>query len=117
MIDLQNYLIDQGATGLSGWTLQRANDVSSNGTHVVGSGINPLGFTEAWLAILPPLSPTCPADLNSDGVVDLADLSVCLGDFGCAQPGDPVCPGDIDGDGDTDLADLTLLLANFGVAC
>ena len=61
------------------------------------------------------LAPPCPADLNGDGSVDLADLGILLADFGCQAPGP--CPGDIDGDGDTDLADLGILLSNFGQAC
>jgi choice-of-anchor B domain-containing protein len=57
----------------------------------------------------------CPADLNNDGLIDLADLGILLADFGCVAPGP--CPGDIDGDGDTDLADLGILLSEFGNAC
>ena len=57
----------------------------------------------------------CPADLNNDGVIDLADLGILLADFGCTAPGP--CPGDIDNDGDTDLADLGILLSEFGNTC
>ena len=58
----------------------------------------------------------CPADLNNDGVINLADLGILLADFGCtAGPGN--CPGDVDGDGDTDLADLGILLSEFGNPC
>jgi hypothetical protein len=53
----------------------------------------------------------CPADLNGDGVVDLADLGILLGDWGCVGAN---CVGDINGDGVTDLADLGILLADFG---
>jgi len=49
------------------------------------------------------------ADLNGDGVVDLADLQILLASF----EGDAA--GDIDGDGDTDLTDLALLLAVPGL--
>ena len=59
--------------------------------------------------------PPCPADLNNDGVVDLADLGILLSDFGCTPPA--TCPGDIDNDGDTDLADLGILLSAFGQTC
>ena len=59
--------------------------------------------------------PSCPGDLNGDGVVDLADLGILLADFGCVAPGP--CPGDVDGDGDTDLADLGILLSEFGNTC
>jgi hypothetical protein len=58
--------------------------------------------------------PPCRADLNNDGVVDLADLGILLADFGCTAPGP--CVADINGDGATDLADLGILLADFGCA-
>jgi len=49
-----------------------------------------------------------PADLNGDGVVNAADLSILLGGWG--QPG----PTDIDGDGTTNAADLSVLLGSWG---
>ena len=55
----------------------------------------------------------CPGDLDRNGDVDLDDLAVLLGDFGCTAG----CAGDVDGDGDSDLTDLSLLLANFGTTC
>jgi len=33
---------------LAGWTLQRATGISGDGMIIVGTGINPLGRTEAW---------------------------------------------------------------------
>ncbi len=56
----------------------------------------------------------CLSDLNSDGTVNLTDLTRLLGDFG--NPG-PEAPGDADGDGDTDLTDLAALIAAFGTQC
>ncbi|MBI5865326.1 MAG: DUF1028 domain-containing protein [Planctomycetes bacterium] len=47
------------------------------------------------------------ADLNADGVVDLADLAILLASFGTSGG------GDVDGDGDTDIQDLAVLLSNF----
>ncbi len=47
------------------------------------------------------------ADLNGDGTVDLADLSILLSSFGNGPD------GDIDGDGHTDLADLSRLLQSL----
>jgi hypothetical protein len=55
---------------------------------------------------------TLPGDLDGDGDVDLVDLSVLLGDYGCTGGN---CAGDVDGDGDTDLHDLAGLLAVYGV--
>jgi len=56
----------------------------------------------------------CPGDLDGDNDVDLDDLTLLLGDFGCMSGG---CTGDIDGDGDTDLDDLVLLLGAYGAVC
>jgi|GEM_PF-6674532 len=47
------------------------------------------------------------ADLNRDGAVDLADLSMLLASFGTDAA------GDVDEDGDTDLSDLALLLGSI----
>jgi probable HAF family extracellular repeat protein len=43
-------LVANGATGLNGWTLEYAFDISSDGKWVVGYGINPNGSPEAFLA-------------------------------------------------------------------
>ena len=53
------------------------------------------------------------ADLNHDGVVDVADLVALLSNFG--DTGDST--GDVDDDGDVDLADLAQLLAAMGESC
>ena len=58
----------------------------------------------------------CAEDLNGDGVIDLADLSTLLGQFGQLCSPDP-CPADIDHDGDVDLTDLSALLSVFGTSC
>ena len=53
--------------------------------------------------------PDCPADLNGDGIVNGADLTILLSEWG--QSG---VPGDIDGSGAVDGADLTILLGEWG---
>jgi YVTN family beta-propeller protein len=55
-------------------------------------------------------------DLNGDHVVDLADLSALLTNFGLDSGATPA-DGDTDGDGDVDLADLSALLSSFGLSC
>ncbi|MCA9294353.1 MAG: agmatine deiminase family protein [Phycisphaerales bacterium] len=54
----------------------------------------------------------CPGDSNGDLVVDLADISEVLFNFGTPGPG-----GDVNGDNMVDLADLSEVLFNFGNAC
>lgn len=48
--------------------------------------------------------PTDPADLDGNGVVDAADLSIMLGAWGSTGP------GDLDGDGEVNAADLSIML-------
>ena len=52
-------------------------------------------------------------DLNGDGVVDAADLSILLLRWGAVQPGPPPYP-DFNQDGLVDAADLSALLLNWG---
>jgi len=61
-----------------------------------------------------PVTP-CPGDANVDGVVNGADLSVLLAQFG--QNSAPSTGGDLNGDGHVDAADLSVLLSNFGFVC
>ena len=112
MRSLRDVLINEYGLELNDWHLEQAYDVTPDGTTIVGYGSNPAGDTEAWIAHIHSM---CPADINGDGMVDLADLGILLADFGCVPPGP--CVGDIDADGDTDLADLGILLANFGMTC
>jgi hypothetical protein len=56
-----------------------------------------------------PGSPPCPADLNDDGTVNGADLTILLGEWGTK---DSIF--DLNGDGLIDGADLTVLLSNWG---
>lgn len=52
----------------------------------------------------------CPADLNSDGRVDGADLGILLGSWGACGS----CPADLNQDGVVDGADLGMLLGTWG---
>jgi hypothetical protein len=53
--------------------------------------------------------PNCPADLNGDGTVASADLTILLNGWGTASP-------DLNGDGIVGSADITVLLGAWG-AC
>jgi len=59
-----------------------------------------------------PSNPSCGADLNFDGVVNINDIVILLQFFGQESLG-----GDANGDGFTDLLDLVLVLELFGTAC
>jgi hypothetical protein len=55
----------------------------------------------------------CPADVNNDGVVSVADILMLLGQFGCSEN----CTIDINDDGSTNVQDILILLASFGTEC
>lgn len=55
-------------------------------------------------------------DINGDGTVGLADLSILLTNFGISS-GMTYEDGDLDGDGGVGLSDLSILLGNFGLGC
>lgn len=52
-----------------------------------------------------------PGDIDGDGVVDFADMSIVLNQFGLSGPS---LPGDVNGDGAVDFADLNIILSNYG---
>jgi hypothetical protein len=63
------------------------------------------GVGDATLSIEVTTASCEPADLDCDGSVSAADLSLLLASWGTAGP------GDLDGDGSVGAADLSLLLA------
>lgn len=62
---------------------------------------------------LPP--PACAGDTNGDGLINSADLSVLLANFGQSATG--VGEADFNGDGMCNSADLSVLLGRFGLSC
>jgi hypothetical protein len=59
------------------------------------------------------LSPSCPTDINNDGVTSQADLNLLLAKYGQSC----TCPEDINQDGVVSAADFNLLLLKFGTSC
>ncbi len=62
-------------------------------------------FAQRYLIDIP-----CPADLDGDGAIGAADLSVLLGAWGPCTG----CAADLDGDGQVGAADLSILLGAWG---
>ncbi len=55
----------------------------------------------------------CPADLNNNGSVEIADLGILLGDFGCVEN----CAADINGLLGVTVDDISIFLQAFGSSC
>jgi hypothetical protein len=52
MMKLTTYLIERGVKGVEGWILDYAVSVSPNGKIICGTGLNPAGQVEGWIAKL-----------------------------------------------------------------
>jgi uncharacterized membrane protein len=52
MVNLREFLISQGSD-LSGWRLISAEGVSADGRTIIGTGQNPAGNPEGWIATIP----------------------------------------------------------------
>ena len=55
----------------------------------------------------------CPADLNEDGSITVADVLIVLGEFGCPSN----CNADVDGDDAVTVGDVLAILSLFGDMC
>ena len=70
-------LLEERGVDLTGWTLSEATGMSADGRVVVGTGTNPAGQMEAWLAML------------GDGVMDEDGDGVLDGEDNCPIVPDP----------------------------
>ncbi len=108
--DLRNVLQAELGLNLTGWTLTAANGISGDGRTIAGSGINPAGQPEAWIAFLG--DGVCYVDCNTDGALTVAD-------FGCFQTkfvaGDPYA--DCNADGQLTVADFGCFQTRFVTGC
>lgn len=57
MRSLKDVLAGDYGLDLTGWTLTIAKDISDDGRTIIGEGINPEGYSQAWIARLPAPTP------------------------------------------------------------
>lgn len=53
MQNLKDLLVNDYGLDIPGWTLTNARSISADGMTIVGFGINPDGYEEAWIATIP----------------------------------------------------------------
>ncbi|MBN1344255.1 MAG: PEP-CTERM sorting domain-containing protein [Phycisphaerae bacterium] len=53
MRNLRSVLVNRWGLDLTGWQLIDASGISSDGSVICGTGINPDGYMEAWVAVIP----------------------------------------------------------------
>jgi len=68
MRHLQSVLTDCGLD-LAGWNLREANGISADGLTIVGTGTNPYGEQEAWVATIPEPATVCLLALGLAGLL------------------------------------------------
>ena len=92
---IQNYDLD-----LTNWTLWYAYGISDDGTTIAGTGFNPEGYTEAWIATLPQ------SEITSNHYV-VGTLGKDRDGWSLTGPGHPV-------DGPPQLTEFITSTSNFG---
>lgn len=100
------------ASGNHGWLI-RGNEPSTGSAKRFGSRTNSDVLARPSLTIT--YTPPCFGDVNADGVINTADLTGLLAQFGTAVP--VGTGGDLDGNGFVNTADLVGLLSVFGTSC
>ncbi|MHC5061449.1 MAG: hypothetical protein ACYTFK_10255 [Planctomycetota bacterium] len=74
MRNLKDVLETDFGLDLTGWQLEVAYGISANGSTIVGSGMNPSGNIEAWVARV--CRDELAGDFNNDCMRDSSDLAV-----------------------------------------
>jgi hypothetical protein len=113
--NLKSYLMVLGSTDVLGWTLNYAGGISADGRTIVGTGIDPQGRTQAWLARIPAF---CYANCDisvTPPVLNVADFACFLQRY---ANGDPYANCD---ESTTmpvlNVADFACFLQHFAAGC
>ncbi|HIN09009.1 MAG TPA: hypothetical protein EYM64_00360 [Phycisphaerales bacterium] len=99
MFDVNNFIVpDLDVTFVNIRDINEAGQLAAIGEY-------PDGTKHPFLLI--PMENYVPEDINEDGVVDVVDMLLVIGEWGqCAS-----CPEDIDGDGLVDVVDLLAVIS------
>ena len=110
--DLRNELVSEYGLGgqLAGWSLVAATDVSADGRVIVGQGINPDGYEQAFLVRFAGVP--CAADFNRDGAADFFDYLDFVAAFAQSD-----ISSDFNRDGSIDLFDYLDFVSVFATGC
>jgi uncharacterized membrane protein len=109
MQDLPELLRSKGLD-LTGWRLDEARGVSDDGRVIVGTGLNPRGQIEGWVADLG--AAECRADFNANGTLDFFDYLDLVAAFDASEPA-----SDYDGNGTIDFFDYLDFVDDFAAGC
>jgi hypothetical protein len=88
-------------------------DSIGSALYVVGSFSTADGQPASSIAAWRGCETLLQGDLNGDGVVNVSDLLILLGNWGPCEAGSN-CPADLNGDGEVNVSDLLILLGNWG---
>lgn len=109
MVDVKDFLDDQGIVVPSDMIILDLTAISEDGTIMTGVGVSSFdGFSPIGFRI----SPACPADINNDFILDFFDVSAFLSAFG-----DGESVADFTGDGIFDFFDVSAFLQEFANGC
>jgi probable HAF family extracellular repeat protein len=70
---IQDVLTRDFGLDLTGWKLTKASDISDDGLAIVGVGINPDGYEEAWMAIISEQAEPVACIVGGDRVVEAGE--------------------------------------------
>ncbi len=93
----------------SGWIVRSARSVAATARWIAGEASSPAGVSHAYIARIPP---SCPADRDWSGTVDMTDFDLFLSAFIAGSP-----DADVDLSGFVDTDDFDAFVVAFERGC
>ncbi|MBZ0173483.1 MAG: hypothetical protein K8E66_13955, partial [Phycisphaerales bacterium] len=110
LVKADDYIAGLGLDIADEIQIRSVDAMSADGSTIAVDGLHPT--TGALVGAIIRLTPDCPADMNDDGVLDLADVNAFVAGF---TSQDPIA--DLTGDGVFDLADINAFVTSFLAGC